>query len=71
MKPEYWREVLVLSLQNSDFDAPFDDLTLYVGPYPPVVGRDAIRTTMETYFARGTCVELKILYLSVDGKSAS
>jgi limonene-1,2-epoxide hydrolase len=44
-----------------------DDLTLYVGPYPPVSGRDAIRKTMEAYFARGTCVDLKIVYLAVDG----
>jgi limonene-1,2-epoxide hydrolase len=43
-----------------------DDLTLYVGPYPPISGRDAIRKTMEAYFSRGTCVDLKILYLAVD-----
>jgi limonene-1,2-epoxide hydrolase len=44
-----------------------DDLTLYVGPYPPVSGRDAIRTTMAAYFSRGTCVDLKILHVAVDG----
>jgi limonene-1,2-epoxide hydrolase len=44
-----------------------DDLTLYVGPYPSVSGRDAIRKTMEAYFNRGKCVDLKILYLAVDG----
>jgi limonene-1,2-epoxide hydrolase len=44
-----------------------DDLVLYVGPHPPIAGHDAIRKTMEAYFGRGTCVDLKILYLAVDG----
>jgi limonene-1,2-epoxide hydrolase len=44
-----------------------EDLTLYVGPYPPISGRDAIRKTMDAYFGRGKCVDLKILYLAVDG----
>jgi limonene-1,2-epoxide hydrolase len=33
----------------------------------PVSGRDAIRKTMEAYFSRDTCVDLKIHYLAVDG----
>jgi len=44
-----------------------ENLVLYVGPYPPVSGRDAIRKTMDAYFSRGTCVDLEILYLAVDG----
>lgn len=44
-----------------------DDLILYIGPYPPVAGRNAIRKTMNAYFSRGTCVDLKIVNLAVDG----
>jgi limonene-1,2-epoxide hydrolase len=44
-----------------------EGLTLYVGPYAPVSGRDAIRKTIEAYFSRGKCVDLEILYLAADG----
>jgi limonene-1,2-epoxide hydrolase len=44
-------------------DARFD-----IGPsYPKLWGRDAIGKIMKEFFGRGTCVELEIRHLAVDG----
>jgi limonene-1,2-epoxide hydrolase len=45
-----------------------DDADFYIGPdYPRLSGRDAIRKLMTAFFGRGTCVELEIRHLAVDG----
>lgn len=45
-----------------------DDATFDIGPaWPKVSGRDAIYDLLKQFFAGGTCVELKILHLAVDG----
>ena len=45
-----------------------EDAVWDIGPsYPRLSGSDAIRKTMEAYFSRGTCVDLEIRYLAVDG----
>ena len=42
-----------------------------IGPaWPKVSGRDAIYDLLKQFFAGGTCVELKILHLAVDGDVA-
>ncbi|WP_085235459.1 limonene-1,2-epoxide hydrolase family protein [Mycobacterium conspicuum] len=39
-----------------------------IGPaYPKLTGRDAIGKLMKQFFGRGTCVELEIRHLAVDG----
>lgn len=44
-------------------DAAFD-----IGPsYPRLKGRDAIHKMMKAFFDRGTCVDLEIRHLAVDG----
>lgn len=44
-------------------DAEFD-----IGPsYPRLQGRDAIHKMMKAFFAGGTCVDLEIRHLAVDG----
>lgn len=44
-----------------------DDATFDIGPsWPRLSGRDAIHQMMTAFFARGTCVDLEILYLAVD-----
>ena len=48
-----------------------DDATFDIGPaWPKVSGRDAIYDLLKQFFAGGTCVELKILHLAVDGDVA-
>ena len=45
-----------------------DDAEFNIGPsYPRLSGREAIYKLMKQFFARGTCIELQILHLSVDG----
>lgn len=45
-----------------------DDATFDIGPsYPQLAGRDAIQKIMKAFFARGTCVDLEIRHLAVDG----
>ena len=45
-----------------------DDAQFDIGPaWPKVSGRDAIYDLLKQFFAGGTCVELKILHLAVDG----
>jgi limonene-1,2-epoxide hydrolase len=44
-------------------DAAFD-----IGPsYPRLAGRDAIHKMMKAFFDGGTCVDLEIRHLAVDG----
>jgi limonene-1,2-epoxide hydrolase len=45
-----------------------DDATFDIGPaFPTVSGRDAIYELLKHFFARGTCNDLEILHLAVDG----
>lgn len=45
-----------------------DDATFNIGPdWPKVSGRDAIYDLLKNFFAGGTCIELEILHLAVDG----
>lgn len=45
-----------------------DDATFDIGPaWPKLSGREAINEMMKVFFAGGTCVELKIRHLAVDG----
>ncbi|WP_297847680.1 limonene-1,2-epoxide hydrolase family protein [Mycobacterium sp.] len=45
------------------------DATFDIGPsWPRLSGRDAIHEMMKAFFARGTCVDLEILHLAVDGE---
>lgn len=45
-----------------------EDAQFYIGPaYPRVSGRDAIYALMKEFFSGGTCIELEILHLAVDG----
>lgn len=45
-----------------------DDATFDIGPdWPALSGRAAIHDMMKVFFAGGQCVDLKILYLAVDG----
>lgn len=45
-----------------------DDATFNIGPdWPKVSGRDAIHDLLKNFFAGGTCIELEILHLAVDG----
>lgn len=45
-----------------------EDATFDIGPdWPTLAGRDSIHEMMKVFFARGTCVDLEILHLAVDG----
>jgi limonene-1,2-epoxide hydrolase len=45
-----------------------EDATFDIGPsWPRLAGRDAIHEMMKGFFAGGTCVDLEILHLAVDG----
>ncbi len=45
-----------------------DDATFNIGPdWPKVSGRDAIHDLLKNFFAGGTCIELEILHLAIDG----
>lgn len=57
---------------NNDVDEVMshfaDDATFDIGPeWPTLSGRDAIHEMMKAFFSRGTCVDLEIRYLAVDG----
>ncbi|BBX30164.1 limonene-1,2-epoxide hydrolase family protein [Mycolicibacterium alvei] len=45
-----------------------EDATFDIGPdWPKLSGHEAIREMMKVFFAGGNCVDLKVLYLAVDG----
>ncbi|MCV7113330.1 nuclear transport factor 2 family protein [Mycolicibacterium setense] len=45
-----------------------EDATFDIGPeWPKLAGREAIHEMMKVFFAGGTCVDLEIRYLAVDG----
>lgn len=45
-----------------------DDATFDIGPaWPKVSGRDAIYDLLKQFFAGGTCIELEIRHLAIDG----
>jgi limonene-1,2-epoxide hydrolase len=45
-----------------------DDAQFDIGPaWPKVSGRDAIYELLKQFFAGGTCIELEIRHLAVDG----
>jgi limonene-1,2-epoxide hydrolase len=45
-----------------------DDATFDIGPaWPKVAGREAIYDLLKNFFAGGTCIELEILHLAMDG----
>lgn len=45
-----------------------EDATFDIGPaYPRLVGHSAIREMMTVFFERGTCIDLQIDHLAVDG----
>lgn len=45
-----------------------EDATFDIGPsYPTLAGHQAIREMMTAFFAGGTCVDLEIIFLAVDG----
>ena len=52
-------EIMAHFAQGATFD---------IGPaWPRLSGRDAIHEMMKVFFAGGTCVDLEILHLAVDG----